>query len=196
MDALQKSLGPPADALLQLAHGEAFVADQGNVPGDGGEAGQRLIDRRAAHAFKEGAEVQLRGVELAVHAVVLRHGGVNLAQDAQEALSPIDPGTAARVIGGVGGFRLEAEALNPQALQHGLHGALHPEEVHAAAIGPQGQHLGLVSHAGAVVFGEVGPAQLIEPDGFAAVVAVPGQDFQHGGQGGGAHDGGILPQGV
>ena len=30
------------------------------------------------------------------------------------------------------------KAVSPESLQYGLHGALHPEEVHAAAVGPKG----------------------------------------------------------
>ena len=56
-----------------------------------------------------------------------------------------------------------------------------------------GQHLGLVGEAVGPL--EVNPAQLVELGGLVAEVVVPGQDLQHGGQGGGAHDGGVLAKG-
>src|SRR5699024_6525862 len=77
----------------------------------------------------------------------------------------------------------------------GLHGPLQREEVHIFAIGPHGEDL--VFHRKAVVpAGEVDAADLIQPHVLVAVVVVPGQDLQHGGKGGSAHDGGVLPQGV
>ena len=121
---------------------------------------------------------------------------MDLAQHAQQPVAAIDLGAAAGVVGGIGRLRLVADAGDAQALQHQLHGALQGEEVHVGTVGAQGQHLGLVSHAGAVVLGEVGAAQLIEFGGLVAEVVVPGQDLQHGGQGGGAHDGGVLAQGI
>src|SRR5699024_3565764 len=44
--------------------------------------------------------------------------------------------------------------------------------------------------------GQVDPGQFVQPGGLIPVVPVPGQNFQHGGQSGGAHDGGVLPQGI
>ncbi len=68
------------------------------------------------------------------------------------------------------------------------------EEVHSVAIGAHGEHLGLVSHA--VLPLEIDAAQLIQAGGLVADSCSSGSGFQHGGQGGGAHDGGVLAQRV
>ena len=84
------------------------------------------------------------------------------------------------------------DVLGADALQNGLDGALQGEEVHAA-IGAQGQNLclhGQTVHAA----GEIDAAKLIQPHGSVAVVVVVAQHLQHRGHGGGAHDGGVLPQ--
>ena len=119
--------------------------------------------------------------------------GMDLAQGAQQAVAAVDLGTAAGMVGGVLGVCQEADVLDPQLLQNGFHSALEGKEVHAA-VSAQGQHLGLVGQAVGPL--EVHPAQLIELGGLVAEVVVPGQDLQHGGQGSGAHDGGILAQGI
>ena len=119
---------------------------------------------------------------------------MDLAQGAQQAVAAVDLGTAAGMVGGVLGVCQEADVLDPQLLQNGFHSALEGKEVHAAAVSAQGQHLGLVGEAVGPL--EVNPAQLVELGGLVAEVVVPGQDLQHGGQGGGAHDGGVLAQGV
>ena len=119
---------------------------------------------------------------------------MDLAQGAQQAVAAVDLGTAAGMIGGVLGVCQEADVLDPQLLQNGFHSALEGKEVHAAAVSAQGQHLGLVGQAVGPL--EVHPAQLIELGGLVAEVVIPGQDLQHGGQGSGTHDGGILAQGV
>ena len=54
-----------------------------------------LIDGLAAHAAIECVKGELRGVQFAVHAVVFRHVGMHLAQDAQQRLAAVDLGTAA-----------------------------------------------------------------------------------------------------
>ena len=98
------------------------------------------------------------------------------------------------MIGGILAVRQEPDVFDPQLLQNGLHGALEGKEVHTVAVSAQRQHLGLVGKAVGPL--EVHPAQFIELGGLVAEVVVPGQDLQHGGQGGSAHDGGVLAQGV
>ena len=98
------------------------------------------------------------------------------------------------MIGGILAVRQEPDVFNPQLLQNGLHSALEGKEVHTVAVSAQRQHLGLVGKAVGPL--EVHPAQFIELGGLVAEVVVPGQDLQHGGQSGGAHDGGVLAQGV
>ena len=87
------------------------------------------------------------------------------------------------------------DIYSPDVLENGLDGPLHGVEVHVLAVGAQGEHLGLVGQA-VLPAGQIDPGQLIEPGGLVAVVVVAGEDIQHGGQGGGAHDGGVLPQRV
>ena len=120
--------------------------------------------------------------------------GMDLAQDTQQTVPAEDLGAAAGMIGGILAVLQEPDVFNPQLLQNGLHSALEGKEVHAAAVSAQGQHLGLVGEAVGPL--EVNPAQLVELGGLVAEVVVPGQDLQHGGQGGSAHDGGVLAQGV
>ena len=98
------------------------------------------------------------------------------------------------MIGGILAVRQEPDVFDSQLLQNGLHGALEGKEVHTVAVSAQRQHLGLVGKAVGPL--EVHPAQFIELGGLVAEVVVPGQDLQHGGQGGSAHDGGVLAQGV
>ena len=119
---------------------------------------------------------------------------MDLAQDTQQTVPTEDLGTAAGMIGGILAVRQEPDVLNPQLLQNGLHGALEGKEVHTVAVSAQREDLGLVGEAVGPL--EVNPAQLVELGGLVAEVVVPGQDLQHGGQSGGAHDGGVLAQGV
>ena len=119
---------------------------------------------------------------------------MDLAQGAQALVTHIDLGAAAGVVGGVLPVGNIAGGWDAQAVQHGLHRALQGEEVIALAIGAERQDLGFVGQAVGPL--EVGAAQLIELRGGVAEAVVPGQDLQQGGEDGGAHDGGILAQGV
>ena len=120
--------------------------------------------------------------------------GMDLAQDTQQTVPAENLGTAAGMIGGILAVRQEPDVFDPQLLQNGLHGALEGKEVHTVAVSAQREDLGLVGEAVGPL--EVNPAQFIELGGLVAEVVVPGQDLQHGGQSGGAHDGGVLAQGV
>ena len=87
------------------------------------------------------------------------------------------------------------DVLGPDLLQNGLDGTLHGVEVHILAIGAHGQDLPLIGQA-VLAAGEIDAAHLVELGGLVAVVVVPGQDLQHGGKHRGAHDRGVLAQGV
>ena len=120
---------------------------------------------------------------------------MDLAEPAQAVTAAPHLGEAAGVVGELlrqAAADAEGHILHPQFLEDRLNGALHSVEVHVAAVGAQGQCLGLDGQA-VLAAGQVRPAHLIELHVLIAVVVVPGQDLQHGGQGGGPHDGGILP---
>ena len=172
------------------------IAHHGDVPGDGGKLGQGDILRVRALGQHQFVKAELRAVQLPVHTVVPGRQGVNLPEDAEAVAATPNSGAPAGMVGGVGrraGGTLEVDIFGPDVLQNGLNGPLHGKEVHIFPIGAQSEHLGLVGQA-VLSARQVNAAYLIQPGGLVAIVPVPGQDLQHGGQGGGAHDGGVLSQ--
>ena len=119
---------------------------------------------------------------------------MDLAEYAQLDLAGVDLRAAAGVVGGVVGASLKADVFDAARLEDRLDAALEREEVHIVAVGAEGEELRLVGKA--VGARQVDLAQLVEPHGLVAVVVVAGDDLQHGGEDGGAHDGGVLAQRV
>ena len=102
------------------------------------------------------------------------------------------PRAAAGMVGRVIRAGVEDRVLGAQRLQNGLHRALDGEEIHPGPVAAQSEELGL--HRQPVrPAGQVDLPQLVEPHVPVAVVVVALEHLQHGGQGGGAHDGGVLP---
>ena len=120
---------------------------------------------------------------------------MDLSEHTHTGLAGIHRSAAAGVIGGVVAHCPEGDVLGPELLQNHLDHALYGVEIHTLAIGAQGEEL-LLRGQTVLSAGEIDPAQLVQAGGLVAIVIVPGEDLQHGGQGGGAHDGGVLPQGV
>ena len=120
---------------------------------------------------------------------------MELAEHAQHHAVGPHLGAAAGVEGTDVAAGLKGHALYVHGRQNGLHRALEGEEVHAAAVGAQGQHLPLVGQVLAF-HGGVDGGQLVQLGALVAVAEVAGQGLQHGGKGGGAHDAGVLAQGV
>ena len=102
-------------------------------------------------------------------------------------------GAAAGMVAGVvlhgGVFRF----LQPQTGEDGFQLALQGEEGLAGAVGAENQHLRLLGQR-LTGHRQIDFRQLVELHGLVMVGVVPGEDFQHGGQGDGAHDGGVLAQ--
>ena len=102
---------------------------------------------------------------------------------------------AAGVVGRVVPTGVEGHVPGPHRFQNGLHRALDGKEIHSGAVTAQGEELGL--HRQPVrPARQIDLTQLVELHVPVAVVVIALEHLQHGRQGGGAHDGGVLPQGV
>ena len=187
-------MGPLFDGGLQCSNGDLLAADHSDVAGHSGELGQGDVLGIGPLGGAQSVKGQLRAVELRVHTVVLGHQGMDLAEYAHLAAVHQDPGAAAGVIGGIVQDCFIGGVRDADGVQNGLDRAFQDEEVHSVAIAAHREHLGLVRHA--VLPLKIGAAQFVQAGGLVAEVIVPGQDLQHGGQDGGAHDGGVLAQGI
>ena len=106
-----------------------------------------------------------------------------------------DLGATAGVVGGMILHGSVTTCGNIQALEDGLDLSLQGEEVRTLAVGTQNQTLGLCGKH-LTLYGEVDLCQLIELDIIVMVVIVSAENGEHGGQGYGTHDGGVLTQRV
>ena len=149
----------------------------------------------AAFVLISGVHIQLRQINPGANGVVLCHGGVHLAQGSQHLAVHGEGGGTARVEGGVIFYRLHIVVIHMQAVQQLLHNAFQRKEVCAVAVHTDGDLLAL---DGQFVrgCGGVNGAHLVHTSGLRLVVVVKGQHIQHRGQDGGAHNAGVLAQGI
>ena len=120
---------------------------------------------------------------------------MHFAQGSQHLAVHGEGGGTARVEGGVIFYRLHIVVIHMQAVQQLLHNAFQRKEVCAVAVHTDGDLLALdrqVVRGG----GGVNGAHLVHTSGLRLVVVVKGQHIQHRGQDGGAHNAGVLAQGV
>ena len=183
------------DGLFQRGNGCVNGADEGEIAGDGGEAGQgaegRLRLLQAAHR----GDIEL-GVERVVSELIaVAHEGVYLSDHADALAAGGDIGAASGMERGVvppgGVFHVS----DPHIPEDRLDAALELEEVGAAAVFAEGQPNGFVGKA--VVYARaVDRRHLIEADDRVPARRVGGKHVQHGGHRGGAHDAAVLAEGV
>ena len=149
----------------------------------------------AAFVLISGVHIQLRQINPGANGVVLCHGGVHFAQGSQHLAVHGECGGTARVEGGVIFYRLHIVVIHMQAVQQLLHNAFQCKEVCAVAVHTDGD---LLTLDGQFVrgCGSVNGAHLVHTSGLRLVVVVKGQHIQHRGQDGGAHNAGVLAQGV
>ena len=191
----QQLSGGGSDDLLRLSNGHILVTHQCQIPGNGRVFGQGGVGGIGQPQLHQAAEVQLGAVDLTVHTVVLHHQRMNLTHDAHIFSVNGENGTAAGVIAGVALLCGVLHGQNPQTLEDGLDFSLQGEESFSGAVSAQQQLLGLLRQH-LTLCRQVHLGNFIELGSLVVVGAVPGENVHHGGQGNGAHDGGILTQRV
>ena len=189
------------DGLLDLAAGDLFLADEGQVALDGSIGAERLIAQLAVHAAHQCLVVQLTEVDVLAVLLFLRDLQLavdligELAEDAQTLAAAVDSGADAGVQPGRS-LALVGEVQTETGCQC-LHGALDGEEVLFRAEGTDAEGLALVRMLAEGQFlGQIDRCHLEQTALGVALLQVVHDDVQHRRGEQGTHDGEVLADGV